>query len=78
MRVEFLSRLYIARLLNLPTLEIVRRQKATCRERRLALIGERDRAEPGVGRLTLELEIAQLDAILDWIDRCEVMPREED
>ena len=76
-RVEFLSRLYIARLLNLPTMAIVRRQKATCRERRFNLIDVRDRAEPGVGRLTLELEIAQLDAILDWIDRCEVVPRDE-
>ena len=74
MRVEFLSRLYIARLLNLPTLEIVRAQKESCRQRCAACIVDRDCAAPGVGRLALELEVAQLDAILDWIDRCELDP----
>lgn len=76
-RVEFLSRLYVARLLNLPTYKIVRAQKTSCSERRAALIVERDCAKPGVGRLGLELEIAQLDAILGWIERCEMLPREE-
>ncbi len=77
-RVEFLSRLYIARLLNLPTQELVRAQKDSCRERRAARVIDRDCAAPGVGRLALELEIAQLDAILDWIDRCELAPKMED
>jgi len=77
-RVEFLSRLYLARLLNLPTLEIVRHQKESCRQRRAALLIECDCAEPGVGRLALELEIAQIDAIFQWIDRCELTPLEED
>ncbi len=77
-RVEFLSRLYIARLLNLPTLEIVRRQKESCRQRLLERIGTRDCTEPGVGRLAVELEIVQLDAILDWIDRCELVPLDLD
>ena len=76
-RVEFLSRLYIARLLNLPTLELVRRQKESCRQRRAARIVDRDCAAPGVGRLALELEVAQLEAILDWIDRCELDPHED-
>lgn len=73
-RVEFLSRLYVARLLNLPTIEIVRTQKESCRQRRAARAIDRDCSAPGVGRLALELEIAQLDAILDWIDRCEIVP----
>lgn len=76
-RVEFLSRLYIARLLNMPTIEIVRAQKESCRQRRAARVIDRDCAAPGVGRLAIELEIAQLDAILDWIDRTELIPREE-
>jgi DNA-binding PadR family transcriptional regulator len=76
-RVEFLSRLYIARLLNFPTLEIVRRQKETCRQRLAARIGDRDCAEPGIGRLALELEVAQLETILDWLDRCELEPHED-
>jgi DNA-binding PadR family transcriptional regulator len=77
-RVEFLSRLYIARLLNLPTLDIVRWQKQSCCLRRDARRIDRDCAAPGVGRLALELEIAQLDAIMQWIDRCELVPHEED
>lgn len=76
-RVEFLSRLYIARLLNMPTLDMVRAQKESCRQRRAACIVDRDCAAPGVGRLAIELEIAQLDAILDWINRTEIVPREE-
>jgi len=76
-RVEFLSRLYIARLLNLPTLEIVRRQKASCRQRLADRIVARDSASPGVGRLALDLEVAQLEIILDWIDRCELDSHEE-
>lgn len=77
-RVEFLSRLYIARLLNLPTLGIVRAQKESCRLRRAARVEDRDAFAPGVGRLALELEIAQLDAIMQWIDRCELVPHQED
>ena len=76
-RVEFLSRLYIARLLNIPTIDLVRSQKRSCRQRRAEKVIERDAAAPGVGRLTLELEIAQLDAIMQWIDRCEFTPHEE-
>ncbi|MEO8393384.1 MAG: PadR family transcriptional regulator [Chloroflexota bacterium] len=76
-RVEFLSRLYITRLLNRPTLEIVRRQKASCRQRLAARIIARDTAVPGVGRLVLDLEVAQLEIILDWLDRCELDPHEE-
>jgi len=76
-RVEFLSRLYIARLLNRSTIEIVRRQKAACRQRLAARTLARDAAAPGVGRLALDLEVAQLEIILDWLDRCEVVPKEE-
>lgn len=72
-RVEFLSRLYIVRLLDMPTRDIVRVQKESCRRRRDARVIDRDCAAPGVGRLAVELEIAQLDAILDWIDRCEIV-----
>jgi DNA-binding PadR family transcriptional regulator len=75
-RVEFLSRLYIARLLNLPTEAIIARQKAACSGQRDLLIAERDCAEPGVSYLSLELHIAQMDAILLWIDRCALTRRD--
>ncbi len=74
-RVEFLSRLYVARLLNIPTIPIVRAQKAACRQKRTELVEQRDLMEPGVGFLALELVIAQLDAVLQWIDRCELVPK---
>lgn len=76
-RVEFLSRLYIARLLNIPTHSIVRAQKKTCQARLEELLAERDQSPPGVGYLAVELNIAQLNAILTWIDRCELVPLDQ-
>jgi DNA-binding PadR family transcriptional regulator len=75
-RVEFLSRLYIARLLNIPTISIVKSQKASCHVLRESLIAHRDQSAPGVGYLAVELVIAQLDAVLKWIDRCELVPKD--
>ena len=75
-RVEFLSRLYIARLLNIPTIPIVRTQKAACRQKRAELVEQSKLIAPGVGFLALELVIAQLDAVLQWIDRCELVPKD--
>ncbi len=76
-RVEFLSRLYVARLLNRPTLPIVRRQQAACRRSYAELLETRQQAAPGVSYLAVELNLAQLNAILQWIDRCEVVPIED-
>lgn len=76
-RVEFLSRLYVARLLNIPTLEIVQNQKHTCQKRYQELLDQRSTTEPGIGFLAVELNIAQLSAILQWITRCELKPLEE-
>lgn len=73
-RVEFLSRLYLARLLNRPTTAIVQFQKAACVTSYHQLLTQRDQSAPGIGYLALELQIAQLGAILQWIDRCELVP----
>jgi DNA-binding PadR family transcriptional regulator len=75
-RVEFLSRLYVARLLNIPTSEIVARQKRVVRDKLAELTTCREASEPGIGLLTLELVIAQLGVILQWLDRCELTPRD--
>src|SRR5690349_16220765 len=48
-RVEFLSRLYIARLLDVPTVPIVERQKAACSKKRLELLNRFHDAAPGIG-----------------------------
>lgn len=77
-RVEFLSRLYIARELNIPTHAIVENQRAACREKLTQLVDERDSAEHGVDYLALELHISQLQAVLGWIGRCEMMPKSVD
>ncbi len=70
-RVEFLSRLYIANLLRLPTSPLIKRQRAACeieRARRLqTLTGE----HAGIRVLATKLVIAQLDAVLDWLEQCE-------
>jgi DNA-binding PadR family transcriptional regulator len=74
-RVEFLSRLFIARLLNRPTQSIVAWQRAACLKRRDELLVRLGVIEPGIGRLTQELVLAQFDVILQWLDRCELSPK---
>ncbi len=77
-RVEFLSRLYIARLLNMPTIAIVKYQKTACRQRLAELTAQRDQVAHGIAFLTHELVINQLNAVLQWIDRCELVPKDDD
>lgn len=73
-RVEFLSRLYIAKILNLSSANILHNQKTTCEHKLQQLIGQRPLTENTIGGLALELEIAQLQAILGWIAQMEVLP----
>lgn len=73
-RVEFLSRLFTARELNRPTAEIVRRQQQACQRERERLLIERQAASPGMETLTIDFVIEQLDAVLRWIARCELVP----
>jgi DNA-binding PadR family transcriptional regulator len=54
-RVEFLSRLYLARLLNRPTFAIVQAQKASCLQAKHTLQQQVEGAHPGIERLSLEL-----------------------
>jgi DNA-binding PadR family transcriptional regulator len=77
-RVEFLSRIYIARLLNIPSVPIAQRQKRACRVELARLRAERDQAASGMAYLTHEFVIGQLEAILRWIDRVELMPQDEE
>ena len=77
-RVEFLSRLYIARLLNLPAAAIVSRQKTACQTELNRFLDQRAQTQPGVGYLTLELLITHLNGILQWLDRCEMTPYDPD
>jgi DNA-binding PadR family transcriptional regulator len=71
-RVEFLSRLYVARLLNRSTADILQRQKATCEYKYQQLVAQRQPGDDSTGSLALELEIAQMEAILGWITQMEM------
>ncbi len=70
-RVEFLSRLHIARLLDLPTDGIVQHQRMACQHQRKILVAQREETPPGIGFLALEFMLFQLDSVLQWIDLCE-------
>jgi DNA-binding PadR family transcriptional regulator len=74
-RVMFLSRLFVARLLNMPTQPIVARQKEACQQTLDAIQRTLGQAAPGVGWLALDLIIAQYQVILKWLDRCDLSPR---
>lgn len=69
-RTEFLSRLYIARLLKQSPDDLIQRQQNTCLHYRNRLIKQRDRLSGGVGYLSLDLRIAELDIILKWLEGC--------
>ena len=71
-RVECLSRLYVARLLNIPTADILQRQKAACEHKHQQLVAQREPGDDSTGGLALELEIAQMEAILGWITQMEL------
>ncbi len=77
-RIQFLSRLYVARLNNWPTAQIVRRQRRAVEARYRQRLDERAKASSGIEWLSREFEVEQLSAVLRWIERCEFVPREAD
>lgn len=77
-RVEFLSRLFIARALNLPTKQIVLRQRKACLERKSTLMTEQETAAPGIEYVTLAFQISQYNALLDWLSSIELVNDLED
>jgi len=75
-RVLFLSRLYIASLLNLPTDEIVTHQLAVCEDQREVVEKEAKTTTSSVEALTLDFVLGQLDACIAWLNRCRAIPLE--
>ena len=69
-RTQFLSRLYIARLLDISATAIIQQQTKTCQQRKTDILTMRDQLEDGIGFLSLDLIISELETILQWIDRC--------
>jgi DNA-binding PadR family transcriptional regulator len=76
-RVEFLSRLYIAGVLGRPAGAIIARQRQACQAQRVRLAARRDQLPSGIGGLALDFMIGQLDAVLVWIEQCETTLRDE-
>ncbi|MBC8098561.1 MAG: helix-turn-helix transcriptional regulator [Armatimonadetes bacterium] len=72
-RVEFLSRLFIAQQLQLPTTDIVRRQREGCERKHAELLVERTQAVPGIDQLALDFQINQLEAVVQWLERCALL-----
>lgn len=70
-RVEFVSRLYISRELGRPTEPIITRQRAACIEEEARLNAIRVNADSSIERLILDLQIAQIRAVLDWLAQAE-------
>lgn len=67
-RVEFMSRLYIAQLLSIPTDALIQQQRGACEAARERLVAELQGVEGWIHRTALELHLAQIDAVLGWID----------
>lgn len=69
-RVECLSRLYVAHLLGIPSAPLIEYQRTAC-ARELASQREwRDALPAGIGRLAADLHIEQLQAVITWLDTC--------
>jgi DNA-binding PadR family transcriptional regulator len=73
-RVEFLSRLYIARLLAMPVEGIIERQRLACGRALAQLQNEYQQLEPGMAQLAKAMLIAQLEAVLTWIESVYSLP----
>jgi DNA-binding PadR family transcriptional regulator len=69
-RVEFLSRVYVASLLGIPLEGVIAHQQAACVEQHERLLRERQQAASGVEALALDFVIGQLEAALSWLERC--------
>jgi len=73
-RVMFLSRLYIATLLSLPTEGIIARQLAVCEEQRKHMLEESRQTSSSVEALTLTFVTGQLEAAIAWLHYCQTNP----
>ena len=70
-RVEFLSKLYIARLLALPSQEIIALQVQSCQRQKQKLDRRSAETNSEMEKLTLDFILGQLDAALLWLERLE-------
>jgi len=67
-RVIFLSRLYVAALLNKSITEIFHNQIKTCKQQRQEFEKEKQKTDSTIESLALDLVINQLNSVIDWIE----------
>lgn len=70
-RVEFPSRLYVARLLNRPPIPIILHQREACVRDRTRIEELQAHVSGSVARLSVEMMLYQLQAVIQWLDHCE-------
>jgi len=68
-RVVFMSRLYIARLLNQPVENIFQKQIGVCETQRQEFVAEQMKTEAPIEHLALDLVINQLSAVIKWLEK---------
>ncbi|QRN82303.1 PadR family transcriptional regulator [Chloroflexota bacterium] len=73
-RIVFLSRLYIATLLDLPTEEIIQRQISVCERQLVKIQANIGSSSSSVEIMTLQFVAGQLEAALDWLNHCKAFP----
>jgi DNA-binding PadR family transcriptional regulator len=70
-RTFFLSRLFIASRLQISATPIIDAQRTAVMAGRQQLIAQQSQTPPGVQYLSLDLIIAELGVVLEWLERCE-------
>lgn len=70
-RTEFLSRLYIAHLLNTPHRPIIDAQRETCQSKLSSLQQEFEKQVSSMSSMALALQVKEMQSIIDWLDTCE-------
>ncbi len=70
-RVQFISRLYVAAQLGYPIEPLVSRQRQACLKQRDQLEEARSKTGASTEVLVLDFVIGQIDSALDWLDHCE-------
>ncbi|MBG0771829.1 MAG: hypothetical protein H0S82_08970, partial [Anaerolineaceae bacterium] len=73
-RVVFLSRMYIATLLELPTEDIIHRQLEVCETQRIKIQANLQSASSPFETLTLQFVMGQLEAAIEWLKHCKEYP----
>lgn len=70
-RVEFMSRLYVARLLGLPADEIIANQRQACRVQLARTRSARKATASPVEGMVLDFVIGQLEAAIKWLEHAD-------